>query len=191
MLWVHKPSQIPLISQLSKPSIHNPLNIAGNVSIATSKFLVKNDNLDTITSAPLCLHSSITLENSVFSSNLPTPPTLLPNELIIDSGTTDHMVHSITLLTKITSAAHISVKIPNGESVLVTHNSQVQLSSNLVLDNVFCVPSFSFNLISIGKLTHHLRCCCIFLSHFYFIQDLLQWKTIGLGRKLGGLYIQH
>ena len=52
-----------------------------------------------------------------------------------------------------------------------------------------CVPSFSFNFISIGKLTHYLKCCCIFLSQFCFIQDLLQWKTIGLGRKHDGLYI--
>ena len=85
--------------------------------------------------------------------------------------------------------AHISVKLPNGESVLVTHVGQVHLSSDLILDNVLCIPSFSFNLISIGKLTHHLRCCCIFLSHFCFRQDLLQWKTIGLGRKQDGLYI--
>ena len=65
------------------------------------------------------------------------------------------MVHSISLLTRITSVAYISVKLPNGEFVLFTHIGQVQLSTDLVLDNVLCVPSFSFNPISIGKLTHH------------------------------------
>lgn len=99
------------------------------------------------------------------------------------------MVHSISLLIRITPFAHISVKLPNGESVLVTHIGQAQLSIDLVLDNELCVPSFSFNLISIGKLTHHLRCCCTFLSSFCFVQDLVQWKTIGLGKKHGGLYI--
>ena len=74
----------------------------------------------------------------------------------------------------------------NGESILVTHIGQVQLSIDLVLDNVLCLPSFSFNLISISKLTHHLRCCCIFPSNFCFIQDLVQWKTIELSRKHGG-----
>ena len=47
-----------------------------------------------------------------------------------------------------------------------------------------CIPSFSFNLISISKLTQHPSCCCIFLSQYCFIQDLQPWKMIGLG----GLY---
>ena len=51
------------------------------------------------------------------------------------------MVHSISLLTRITSVAHILVKLPNGESILVTHIGQFQLSTDLVLDNVLCVPS--------------------------------------------------
>ena len=131
--------------------------------------LDKPECQESIHSMPLCLHSSTNLEHSVFSSKLVVPPALLPNEWIIDSGATDHMVHSISYLTKITSVAHISVKLPNGESVLVTHVGQVQLSCDLVLDNVLCVPSFSFNLISIGKLTHYLKCCCIFLSQFCFI----------------------
>ena len=98
--------------------------------------------LDSINSMPLCLHSSTYLEHSVFSSNLVIPPALLPNEWIIDSGATDHMVHSISYLTEITSIAHISIKLPNGESVLVTHVGQVQLSYDLVLENVLC--SFLF-----------------------------------------------
>lgn len=50
-------------------------------------------------------------------------------------------------------------------------------------------PFFSFNLISIGRLTHNFKCCCLFLSHFCFVQDLQLWKTIRLGRKHGGLYL--
>ena len=51
------------------------------------------------------------------------------------------MIHSISLLTRIISVAHILVKLPNGESILVTHIGQFQLSTDLVLDNVLCVPS--------------------------------------------------
>lgn len=111
--------------------------------------------------AHLCLASFISLDHSVFSSNLVPPSNLKSTEWIIDSGAADHMVHSISLLIKITSVAHVFVSLPNEESILVTHVGQVQLSYDLVLDNVLCVPSFSFNLISIGKLTHHLM-----LLHF-------------------------
>ena len=145
----------------------------GTLLISNIDSLDEPECLDSITSMPLCLHPSTNLDHSVFSSNLVIPPALLPNEWIIDNGATDHMVHSISYLTKITFVAHISVKIPNGVFVLATHVGQVQLSCDLILDNVLCVPSFSFNLISIGKLTHYLRCCCIFLSQFCFIQDLL------------------
>ena len=109
--------------------------------------MTKDKDLDKVDS--LCLQASITLDHSVFSYNLTIPFDISPHDWIIDSGATNHMIHSISLLTRITSVAHILVKLPNGESVLVTHIGQVQLSTDLVLDNVSCVPH-SFNLLSIG-----------------------------------------
>ena len=98
------------------------------------------------------------------------------------------MIHSLAFFTSITFVVQISVRLPNGDMAKVTHIGTVQLSSTLVLDNVLCIPSFSFNLISISKLTQHPSCCCIFLSQYCFIQDLQHWKMIGLGRNQGGLY---
>jgi hypothetical protein len=37
-------------------------------------------------------------------------------------------------------------------------------------------------------LVKFFNCCFIFLSEFYFIQQVSGWKTIGLGKKVGGLY---
>ena len=144
---------------VTKPLPFGAFHIADTLPISNIESLREPECLDSITSMPFCLHSSINLDHSIFSSNLVILPALLPNEWIIDSGATDHMVHSISYLTKITLVAHISVKLPNGESVLVTLVGQVQLSCDLILGNVLCVPSFSFNLISIGKLTHYLWCC--------------------------------
>ena len=62
------------------------------------------------------------------------------------------------------------------------------MSPTLVLENVLCIPSFSFNLIYISKLTQNPSCYCIFLSQYCLIQDLQLWKMIGLGKKQGGLY---
>uniref|UniRef100_A0A2N9GWN9 Uncharacterized protein n=1 Tax=Fagus sylvatica TaxID=28930 RepID=A0A2N9GWN9_FAGSY len=82
------------------------------------------------------------------------------------SGVTDHMIHSITLFTTISSVLHTNVELPNGEFALVTHIGTVKLSNSLTLTNVLCVPSFSFNLIP----------------------DLVRWRTIGMGEEKGGLY---
>ena len=96
--------------------------------------MTKDKDLDKVNS--LCLQASITLDHSIFSYNLTIPFDISPHDWIINSGATDHMIHSISLLTRITSVTLILVKLPNGESVLVTHIGQVKLSNDLVLDNV-------------------------------------------------------
>ena len=57
--------------------------------------MIEDKELDKVTS--LCLHTSISLDHSVFSSNLIIPTDISPQDWIIDSGATDHMVHSISL----------------------------------------------------------------------------------------------
>lgn len=54
---------------------------------------------------------------------------------------------------------------------------------------MFCVPSFTFNLISVSRLINNLPCCLLFHSTFCFIQDLTCWKTIGVGEVHDGLYL--
>ena len=107
----------------------------------------------------------------------------------MDTGATDHIICFATLLTTITSLTQSIVELPNGESAQITHIGIVQLSATLFLDNVLCVPSFSFNLLSISKLTQKMPYCLVFLSQFCFIQDLSSWKTIGLGEVHHGLYL--
>lgn len=90
---------------------------------------------------------------------------------ILDSGVTDHMVHSLTFFNSITSLVQILVRLPNGDMAKVTHIGTVQVSAALILENVLCIPTFSFNLASISKLAQNSS-CCIFLSYYCFIQDL-------------------
>lgn len=87
-----------LITQPSKTP-HNSLNVTGMLSIAEYKGLCETKPLEITTSMPLCLHTSINLENSVFSSTLVVPPDISPQDWIIDGGATNHMVHSIKFLT--------------------------------------------------------------------------------------------
>ena len=75
-----------LIIQIAPVTKSLPLGIfhtAGTLPISNIDSLDKLECLDSITSMPLCLHSSTNLDHLVFSSNLVIPPALLPNEWII------------------------------------------------------------------------------------------------------------
>ena len=109
------------------------------------------------------LHHSQILYNPkhiVFSTQIVNKNAYSNGTWVIDTGATDHMIHSIKLFTKITSTIHTSVELPNGESVLVTHIGTVKISESLTLVDVLCVSSFflQFNLsqqtYSILELLH-------------------------------------
>ena len=112
---------------------------------------------------------------------------------VIDTGATDHMICCTSSFTSITSIVSKFVKLPNGQFASVTHIGTVRISDSFVLTDVLCIPSFSFNLISVSKLINTLQCCVIFLPKFCFIQHLSSWRTIGVGEEDGGLYhlLQH
>ena len=127
--------------------------------------------------------------HSIFSAQVVDKHAYKSDTWILDTGATNHMVHSITQFTEITSIVQTCVYLPNGEQALVTHVGTVQVTSTLTLTGVLCVPSFSFNLISVSKLTKSLSCCLIFLGDCCFIQDLARWSMIGLGKEHNGLYL--
>jgi hypothetical protein len=108
----------------------------------------------------LCLQSStLGYKHYVFSSNHLFRMTLknsVDHPWIIDTGATDHMVYLISFLTTIISVVAKHVRLPNGDLAAVTHMGSVKLSTTLTLTNVLCVPSFSFNLISVSKLINVL-----------------------------------
>ena len=90
---------------------------------------------------------------SIFSTHLVDKKAYKSSDWIIDTRATNHMVHSVTQLTTITSVVQTYVSLPNGEQAMVTHIGTIRISSTLTLIDVLCVPSFSFNLISVNQLT--------------------------------------
>ena len=115
---------------------------------------------------------SLDLHHSLFAVN-PVNKTAYGNDArILDTGATDHIIHSLSLFTHITSSICTFVQLPNGEKVTISHIGTIQVTSTLKLENVLCVPSFNFNLISVSQLTKTLSCCLVFLSNLCFIQDL-------------------
>ncbi|XP_042944479.1 uncharacterized protein LOC122278348 [Carya illinoinensis] len=107
---------------------------------------------------------------------------------IIDSGASDYMVCSSIFYTSPPHLISSSVKLPNGSYAEVTHVGDIVLSLTLTLTNVLCVSTFSFNLISVSKLTSILNCCLIVKANKCFLQDLVTWKMIGMGELQDGLY---
>lgn len=113
------------------------------------------------------------MSHSIFSTHLVDRKAFKSSDWIIDIGATDHTVHSVTQLTTITSISQTYVFLPNGEQAMVTHIGTVKVSTTLTLTNVLCVPSFSFNLISVSQLTKAYFCCLIFLGNCCFIQLII------------------
>lgn len=80
---------------------------------------------------------------------------------IVDTGATDHITpfaHLLSDVTKFDSFLHL----PNGATVAVTLIGSVILSSDVILTDVLCVPTFTYNLLSVSKLLSNTKCVATF-----------------------------
>ena len=66
--------------------------------------------------------------HSIFSAHIVDRHAHKSNEWIIDIGASNHMVHSVSYLSSITSTINTFVYWPNGEKALVTHIGTVHIS---------------------------------------------------------------
>ena len=162
---------------------------SAGMAVTTSQPSASNSYLETMAGMASGLPFISNLKHSIFSAKLVNKDMFSSTGWVIDTGATNHMVHLVSFFTTITFTLNTHVNLPNGEIALVTHVGTVKIIETLVLYDVLCVPTFSFNLISMSKLAKSVLCCLIFLETFCFIQDLIHWSTIGLGREYNGLYL--
>ena len=109
---------------------------------------------------------------------------------ILDSGATDHICHDLSLFstyTPLQSHAH-TITIPDGRQVAIKHIGYVLLPGNITLRNVFHVPDFHYNLISIHKLCLDLKCDITFSASSCMIQGPHLTLPQVLGNLHQGLY---
>lgn len=109
---------------------------------------------------------------------------------VIDSGASDHMTGNPTLfssLDKHTSSSHVT--IADGSTPHVLGSGTIELTPSVSLSSVLSLPNFSFNLLSVSKITRALKCCVSFFPDYCVFQDLSTKKIIGRGRESDGLYI--
>jgi hypothetical protein len=189
--------QCQQLINMFKPTISEHDSSVNQVSLSTnkeSKIPMQGESITSVGDSSIIAQlSTLDSKHSVFSSSLSlTQQSSLSNPAktpwIIDTGATDHMIYSISFFTSITSVVSKSVRLPNGQCTSVTYIGTIKISESFVLTDVLCIPSFSFNLISISKLIKNLQCCVIFLPKFCFVQHLTSWKTIGMGKEARGLY---
>ncbi|KAL8118881.1 hypothetical protein AgCh_016395 [Apium graveolens] len=64
------------------------------------------------------------------------------------------------------------LNLPNGQSAQVTHKGSITLSPDLNLNHVLCVPSFTYNLLSICRFLTDSKLLATFTAHGCYLQDL-------------------
>ncbi|XP_019171419.1 PREDICTED: uncharacterized protein LOC109166975 [Ipomoea nil] len=107
---------------------------------------------------------------------------------ILDSGATDHITCSLDYFERYHRVCGVSVKLPNGGIVSVTHIGDIRLQLNLVLNNVLFIPSFTFNIISASKLTKQGACKIIMNTDSCNIQGPFGMMD-GFAEQRNGLYV--
>ena len=92
---------------------------------------------------------------------------------ILDSGVSDHMsfdvsgLHDLQLLDN-----PVSVSLPNGYKVQVTHSRKLKINDNLTLNHVLLVSHFKYNLLSIKRLASQLYYSVTFSKELCILQGL-------------------
>ena len=120
-------------------------------------------------------------QDSTFTCNTHTLKNLLLNKYtwILDSRATNHVCCTLSDFSTYHCINSISIKLHNGHYVTANYSGIVNLNYRISLTNVLYVPAFSFNLISISKLTSCLQCDLIFCSNKFIIQDIRTKDKIG------------
>ena len=111
------------------------------------------------------------------------------SQWIVDSGATHHACSSLNLFSKYYTAPHgLGVLIPDGTRAPVTHIGTVVFSPFLTLTDVYYIPSFKYNLISVSKLSQCNNIDVIFSANNCSFQDRSTKNLIGQADLYSGLY---
>nr|KAJ0213000.1 hypothetical protein LSAT_V11C400157850 [Lactuca sativa] len=109
---------------------------------------------------------------------------------IVDSGANQHMIASKSLLHDNVDVSQLNLLVshPNGTSAKIEKIGNMNMTNSLTLFDVFAVPDFNVNLLSVHKVCKDSTCEVIFNEHGCKIQGLQSKVMVGNGRESGGLY---
>lgn len=66
------------------------------------------------------------------------------------------------------------IVVPDGRQVRIMHTGSVQINENMVIHDVFHVPNFHYNLLSVLKLCKDIKCTITFNDNECMLHDHLQ-----------------
>lgn len=112
-----------------------------------------------------------------------------PHIWLVDSGATRHIYSHRSLFTSLIPVDNAHVSLPNGSRVSIHFVGSVSLISSLTLHNIFFIPEFRVNLLSVSTLLHDTSISLMFYDYSFVIQDKLSLQMIGKGELQGGLYV--
>ncbi|GJW81111.1 retrovirus-related pol polyprotein from transposon TNT 1-94 [Tanacetum coccineum] len=109
---------------------------------------------------------------------------------ISDSGASDHMSPHLNLFI---STKHLKkliiVHFLDGTSKTVTIVGQVQLTPSLILTDVFYIPDFQLNLLSVSNLIKTRQLAACFYANDFVFHDLTTNQIVVVGKGYKNLYI--
>ncbi|CAJ2662218.1 unnamed protein product [Trifolium pratense] len=163
------PSKPQKKSELSSSTSANQLSSAQYQKLLS--LLAKEDTVG----------SSVNLAGTAF--------TCVPFSWIIDSGASNHICTTLSYFSTYSPVNnHIFVQLPDGSHAPVKHIGTINCSPSLTLTNVYHIPTFKFNLLSISQLTKSINCDVIFSSSGCIFQDRSTKKTIVQASARNGLF---
>ncbi|XP_071719137.1 uncharacterized protein [Rutidosis leptorrhynchoides] len=109
---------------------------------------------------------------------------------IIDTGASNHMSPHIGLFQSIRELNRpIRLKLPDGTSKWVKQVGSVKINPTLTLTQVFYVPDFKVNLLSVGTLLKSKFLLAIFFPTWFVFQDPSIKQVVAAGEGFNNFYI--
>jgi hypothetical protein len=94
----------------------------------------------------------------------------VPFSWIIDFGASNHICTYLSYFSSYSPVhKHILVQLPDGSHAPVKHIGTIHCSPSLTLTNVYHIPTFKYNLLSLSQLTKSIKCEITFSS---IVQDI-------------------
>ncbi|XP_074266527.1 uncharacterized protein LOC141589800 [Silene latifolia] len=116
-------------------------------------------------------------------------PTLSSINFAVDAGASDHMTYDLSLLSNVhVFQKPVRVGLPDGSIKLVQKMGTVVLTDKITLQNVFFIPDFQQNLLSVSKLLDSSHMTVLFTSTDCVFQDLSNDVIVSRGKRVGDLY---
>ncbi|KAJ0922526.1 putative RNA-directed DNA polymerase [Helianthus annuus] len=153
--------------------------------------------------------SNNSVSNKVESSSASTIPALTPDQVsrllgllnertgessqnanVGDSGANQHMVRTEEGIFDAIDVSEFNIKVkhPNGSDATVTKIGKYKLNDKVILTDVFVVPEYYVNLLSVYKLAKDNKLRVLFDENNCYIQDSHTKNTLVTGNQVDGLY---